>query len=738
MMQDNNDISLDDLIVSDWLSVRAINICRRFQLFSLHHILSFYETHGSFKKLQNCGWKTEKELTDLCIKYNNLRKELNENIQYQDENIQNISDEELINSLTQYQKIILFRYFKHIHSNLNSRAYNNLERIYETYNPKEIFEKIFSINYSNIIFSKIKGLESFKYELIKFIKILKTVPHDKLSAEYVKLTLKTTLVNLTENLDEKIESVLDETQKIKLFSLLKLVIDNGQLFSKTQHKLFNSFYNKGNSETKIFDSVSKEVNLTKERVRQIKSDLDKNILRYFKFVSNFELDDLVNYNIDSLEDYKLIDNTFAESINANEKVNFNSLFYAKIIGIFLNKTHALLGDNEKLNEKNRATKSKQFQSCYLIRKKLFEVFNYEKFIEDINSQLNEKITETYSLQFEGYLYQFINEKKLDLLMELKPICETIILNEFGLLVNFDGYLVFERNKKKQLHEYAIEILEKNGNVMKIENISKAINEKYPDFETTGMSLRAILNREKEYFFYIGRTSTYGLKKWENENANLRGGTIRDIVEEYLKLEKEPKHISEVLEYVLKFRETNQRSVLTNIKIDESKRFKFFGRGYVGLLNKKYKTIWYEPKEDIKSWNEKFEDLIFYRKKNKNKWPSISSKDKNEQSLYLMTYRAKKSYHNGKLGKDKEELLRGIGYPLDTNIPRANDWETELNKLIEFYSLEKRWPTSNSESKNERSLYRFCYLNKKAFQKKELSLEKIEKLKSINFNLNLLK
>ncbi len=65
------DISLDDLEGTDWVSVRAINICRNNSLNSLNDIISFYKTNGSFKNLHNCGDKTEKELSEICKRFSN-------------------------------------------------------------------------------------------------------------------------------------------------------------------------------------------------------------------------------------------------------------------------------------------------------------------------------------------------------------------------------------------------------------------------------------------------------------------------------------------------------------------------------------------------------------------------------------------------------------------------------------------------------------------------------------------
>ena len=123
--------------------------------------------------------------------------------------------------------------------------------------------------------------------------------------------------------------------------------------------------------------------------------------------------------------------------------------------------------------------------------------------------------------------------------------------------------------------------------MTVEEIADAINKKYPELEVNGASIRSSLQREKELFIYIGRSSTYGLRRWEKEQENLKGGTIRDIVEEYLELADVPKHIGEIMEYVLRFRDTNEKNVLSNIKLEENERFTFYDGGFIGIKGKNY-------------------------------------------------------------------------------------------------------------------------------------------------------
>ena len=734
-------ISLDELFYLHILSVRSFNVCNSQGLITLKHILEYYFSGNSFREIRNCGVASEKELIVLCnTDKNKLATLIKSTI------INKINNPVLdkLNSLKPFQKIILHKHFEYLRLNLSVRSSNGITKILdEGGNIDNFLNEIFSNNFSfkdiqNIGDKSLEELEMFRNELIKLIFILQTLESDELSKEATKLLLKTTFFDLYEELESKIEYILDRNGKIKLFAFLKLVIGRGQLFSKTESKLFPYLYENKNTDNVTLDSISKELNLSRERVRQVKVKLEQDIESYFLFVSNFGSDDLANYGIDGFKIFQVIDNSFAQKINKNEGTSFSSTFYSSILSVLLKKTHSLIGNNEVVFGEKKSLSKKKYHNGYLLHSLIFDCYDFEKFIEDVSLKLSERNPETYYLHFKGYLSNFMkNETKVPF-DDIKRICETILFNEFDSVVNSDGYLEIERNTFKALHEYCYDILDEFSVQMTVGEIEKALNNKYPEVKCTSESIRGSLIREKEIFVCFGRTSTYALKKWETEKENLRGGTIRDIIEEYLLKEDEPKHISEILKYVSKFRNTNEKSIRANIMLDESKRFTAFKNSMLGLNSKNYSEEYLTTISDKITWNERFEQLRAFRETNKNRWPSILSPDKNERYLYSFLYKARKAFQDNKLDKQKEGLLRSIKFPIDENVARANDWNTEVKKLTAFLASKQRWPSSTSHNKEERALYRFCYLNKKAFHNKEMPEEKISTLIEINFNFNLSK
>jgi hypothetical protein len=691
------DISLDELEKAEWISVRAINVCKNNRLTGLNNIISYYRINGTFKSLENCGEKTEKELSEICKKYSkhsldviieeiremdeikkSVREFTDEEIEAANKHIEyltfklsvrarnglqslfnrtpkiielvdkifsptfsfrtirNIGDKtvaelhnftkslldflkkfqlqdnnedidenirpkiitdivegpaKIINDFNPFKKAALNRHIEYLISNLKIRARNGITQFFgETFTAKQIIDTIYSYTFNfqdikNIGSKTVSELNDFKADISSFIETLRFIDDDHLSKEYAKLIVKTTFSNIPLNFNEQYENVFNNTGKLKLFKLIYFLIENGQILNQKEKQLFYFLYT--DTCTLSLEQIAKELDLGKERIRQLRINFENEVRDYFRFILSFNLGDLVAYNISADTNFKIIDKDFIKRINATEDVNFNVLFYSIIFGLFLENSHSVLGDDENISGKGNYSNTIRYKNCYLIEKTLFNTFSFETFTNDINANLSDRIIQAYALHFEGYLLQFIAPDGKQHLPSIKQICESILFNEFDLVVNNEGYIVFDRNSKKTLPEYTFEILEELGKMTKVEDIVKAINVKYPELEINEQSIRSTLQREKGAYIYIGRTSTYGLKKWEIENKALKGGTIRDISEEYLEKYDKPQHIYDIVNYVKQYRNTSATSIFKNIQAEYKNRFVFYEGGYIGLKSKSY-------------------------------------------------------------------------------------------------------------------------------------------------------
>jgi hypothetical protein len=221
-----------------------------------------------------------------------------------------------------------------------------------------------------------------------------------------------------------------------------------------------------------------------------------------------------------------------------------------------------------------------------LKKDLAANLDMEGLVKDIKSRMRVRIDSTYELSLETYLTEFLIPGLNPDLAAIIEVARTIITKEFSIECSDDNKIIIERNTKKRLEEYVREALEILDEPSKIESIYEYIYNNFLEIEPTIESIRTTLSGEE--FIYFGRASTYGLAKWENEREGIKGGTIRDIVSDFLETKNEPVHIFEIADEVQKYRpKTNSTSILSNLSQVEKDKFILFNQGFVGLHDKVY-------------------------------------------------------------------------------------------------------------------------------------------------------
>ena len=76
---------IEELQKIDNLSERTKNVCFEESIDTLFRILSYYREHGTFRKIRNCGLKTDLELITLSEKYLKLGGLSEEDLQLNEE-----------------------------------------------------------------------------------------------------------------------------------------------------------------------------------------------------------------------------------------------------------------------------------------------------------------------------------------------------------------------------------------------------------------------------------------------------------------------------------------------------------------------------------------------------------------------------------------------------------------------------------------------------------------------------
>jgi len=712
-------MTIDEIYKKEEISVRSYHVCKYNELHSVSDLKKYYYKNKSFEKLRNCGRKSNEELIDICNKY-------------QDEYIENRETETkeenplktIISELTRVQREVINSFIFVNTNSLSVRSKNAISlHLKNNLKVKSFTEKILLSESFNVQNIKNVGAKCVP-ELEVYISIIKDFIFEvsQTKDEKYLIALKNKfLIQRTFDIPLVPSEILESES---IFQLTDFLLNQNAFFDKTQTvivkralKLFN------NQKELTLDEIAEQVDLSRERVRQIRKLCLDDLFNKLLFISNFNDDLFQKYSIDVESTYVEINTDILNKINQSNSTNFSREFTTYILSAYLKDSFAIVGNYEDVlqpkyfNARNRHN----WNNFYLVEKELASEIDFTSLTNDISNRINDRIEESYSFNFKSYISKFLTNNNIHILDLLFPICEKIINEEFEIYLDLDENLNFKRNTNRQAHEFAFEALEHLGKPSKVKEIFEKVIELHPNYDTEEAKIRVSMKR-KNGFVPIGRKSMFGLKKWENELENFKGGTIRDIVEEFLMQFSEPKHISDITEHVLKYRpKSNQYSILQNLKLDESGLYIFFKGSHIGLTTKTYesdfKKISEAKKTDKKTWEERFEMFQNFVSTEK-RLPFSNGVPEKEVKLYRWLNVQKSKQNKGELDKTKEDKLNSLlaKYPIINGRRRLNSNE-KYQELISFVSINHRLPSANKNG--EENLYQFFYKQRKLFDKNEL-------------------
>ncbi|MCG8183254.1 hypothetical protein [Tenacibaculum piscium] len=717
------------------ISVRSYNVCIYNNLNSVKDLKEYLSKRKSFTNLRNCGRKSNEELIEICDKYQGEYLDKAENEKKEN------PLKKIILELTRLQREVINNFILVNINSLTNRSKNAISlNLNRNFKIKNLAERVFFSNidvedWVNVGEKSIEEIDEFFTTIKKFIIEVNQSNEDK----YLISLKNNFLIQHTFSISE-IPSEILESESI--FSLTNFLLNQYVIFTEKPTLVIKKalkIYQ--NQEIISLEYIAKEVNLTRERVRQIKVKTIKELHLKFLFIQNFNEDLFQNYNIDINSNYLDINTDVVENINKKNKINLSKEFITYILYSFLNNNFFLVGEIEDVLDltSSNSTKKYNWKNFYLIKKELVIEIDFNVLVNDIDTRINDRIEESYSFSFKSYLFKFLTNNNIDILNLIFPIAEKIINDEFELYLDLDENLIFKRNTIKQAYEYSYEALEQLGKPSKVEEIFEKVLEIHPNYNTEEAQIRISMKR-KNGFVPIGRKSVFGLKKWEKELENFKGGTIRDIVEEYLMQFSVPKYISDITEHVLRYRpKSNQYSILQNLKLDESGLYIFFKDSHIGLATKKYDSDFKKISElkvpDKRTWEESLEVLKDFIVKQK-RLPFSSGCSESEKKLYRWFNIQKVKCYDGKIDKNKEVLIIEIDkkYP-QINGKRRSNSDKKYTELITFIKINFRFPSANKNG--EENLYQFLYKQRKLFDKNKLEAkEKVKFIETIKILENI--
>ncbi len=716
-----NFISIDDIYNSEHISTSSLNVCNDNGLKDLFSILKYYKENKTFYELKNCDSNSNIELIDFCLKYMSF-----ENINFKTSEISF-----LISNLKKSQINIINNFIQINFENLSNRSQNALTKLLNgNFKIANISEQILCNNTFNA--NKIENIgKKSNSEINKLIGSISEFI-EKVSGFENEIDLISVKNRI---FIEKTYSITDIPLKVlqsqSIFKMSDFLIKQNVILKKNQNIIFKQAFKIYDDQPELtFVEIADEINISRERVRQKTKNIIENLLVTLQFLRNIEDDLYKKYGIDQNQQLIYIDNDLNKKINADNETNFSAEFNTFLIYAYISDKFDLIGEIEDVlltkhfNSRNRHN----WSNFYIVNKNISHVFNFNAFADDIEDRFKERNEETYSFNFISYLNNFASVEDNSLVLQIFPVAEKIINQEFQMIIDLYDNIVFKRNTVKQVSDFAIEALEKLGVPSKIKDIYKLIEKENPEITKSQNALRGSLVRTPE-IIYFGRSSTYGLKKWEIEKEGIKGGTIRNIVSKFLETQVEPKHISIIAEYVLNYRpNTNEKSILHNLKADETRTFIFFKNTLIGLNSKKYDGYFAELDQiksiESKSWEERYNDFTQFINIH-NRLPYSSGCPDEEIRLYRWHNVQEGKIKNGSLDNKKITLLDQITAQFDrkdSKLTSKSNNSEKYNDLKQFIHLNKRLPSVNKIG--EENMYQFFNKQRRLFEKGVL--DKFEK------------
>uniref|UniRef100_A0A6C0D713 Helicase ATP-binding domain-containing protein n=1 Tax=viral metagenome TaxID=1070528 RepID=A0A6C0D713_9ZZZZ len=198
------------------------------------------------------------------------------------------------------------------------------------------------------------------------------------------------------------------------------------------------------------------------------------------------------------------------------------------------------------------------------------------------------------------------------------------------------------------------------------------------------------------------------EKWNN--------TLKEVIEFYNKYKKIAEKSKDKYEKTLGAWISRQRGLYKNGEMPNER---------IKILEKIDWWKWELNLDEL--WNNNLQKVTEYYNKH-NKLPSKHSKDKNEKMISLWAGTQRTYYRSGELSKSCIKKLEELNWWKWELIDIDEIWNDKLEKLIEFYNINKKLPLIT----NNKVLYYWKSDQRSNYRKDKLSKERIELLEKLEW------
>lgn len=379
-------MTIDEIYKKEEISIRSYHVCKYHELNSISDLKKYYYKNKSFEKLRYCGRKSNEELIEICNKYPDDYFE-NKEIKVKEEN----PLKDIISNLTRVQREVINSFIFVNTNSLSVRSKNAISfHLKNNLKVKNFTEKLLLSESFNVLNIKNVGAKCVP-EIEIYISIIKDFIFEvnQTRDEKYLIALKNKfLIQRTFDIPLVPNEILESES---IFQLTEFLLNHNAFFDENQTvivkralKLFN------NQKELTLDEIAEQVNLSRERVRQIRKLCLKDLFNKLLFISNFNDDLFQKYSIDVELMYVEINTDIIDKINQSNNTNFSREFITYILSAYLKDSFSLVGNYEDvLQPKYSNSRTRHnWNNFYLVEKELSVEFDFTSFTNDISNRVS--------------------------------------------------------------------------------------------------------------------------------------------------------------------------------------------------------------------------------------------------------------------------------------------------------------------------------------------------------------
>ena len=368
--------------------------------------------------------------------------------------------------------------------------------------------------------------------------------------------------------------LVDGSGRLTLFRFLERFYSS-PIQTKANKQAVFLVYAQGSSPLPLHDDLALKLDLTRERVRQMVEAQERELPRELPRLLNVPGWEERYTQLILQSPVHVVDGSLMRGINDEENTNWGPYFEGHVLRVLNNQTHVQV-DWNKVGVPGRAGRRMDLEKPLLVERNMLE-----EFLRCVRA-MEERIDAPRTEELVQDLDSFVRSATASVAENMQAALRSFISVRYREFMNADAQIHLARNSQPDKLEHLQAVLEALNEPSTVEHIVVAWNERFPGIPSNAHLIRGLVHNHPDRFFSIGRSSTYGLRSWEQVKPGVRGGTIRRIVRELLEKAGGPVAVEVIMQEVLRYRRTNRQSVVTNLAICGPGQFIFLDGDRIAL------------------------------------------------------------------------------------------------------------------------------------------------------------